>query len=70
MKVDEMDKIADFIDRVIKICIAVQEKSGKKIQDFITSIEQNDEIQSIKKEVEEFSTKFFIPGVDVSQFKH
>jgi glycine hydroxymethyltransferase len=69
MKEPEMEKIADFIDRVIKICIDVQAVSGKNIKDFTAAIEHNDDIKAIKKEVEEFSKQFFIPGVDTSHFK-
>jgi glycine hydroxymethyltransferase len=69
MKEDDMNKIADFIDRVIKLCITVQEKSGKAIKDFITAIELNEELKAIKKEVEEFSIKFSLPGIDINQFK-
>jgi glycine hydroxymethyltransferase len=70
MKEPEMDKIAEFIDRVIKICLDVQAKSGKLLKDFVAAIEHNEDLLAIKKEVEEFSTTFPLPGVDITKFKN
>jgi glycine hydroxymethyltransferase len=69
MKESEMEKIAEFIDRAIKVCIRVQEKSGKQIKDFLPALEKDDEITEMKKEVEAFATAFFVPGIDVEKFK-
>lgn len=47
-----MIKIADFIDRVIKICVSVQAKSGKNIKDFMSLLEQEEGIKTLAKEVD------------------
>ena len=65
MKENEMEKIAEFIDRVIKVCVKAQEKSGKNINDFLKVIEAEEDIKTIANEVENFSTKFYIPGFNL-----
>lgn len=62
MKEAEMDKIAEFIERVLKICVKIQETSGKKLVDFIAAVEKCEEIKDLTKEVHEFSSKFYLPG--------
>lgn len=62
MKEEEMDIIAGFIDRVLKICVKVQETSGKLLKDFIANVEKCEEIEGLSNDVQEFSTKFYIPG--------
>ena len=69
MKEEEMEKIAGFLDRIIKLSLKVQEKSGKKLSEFTTALENDDEIKQIANEVEEFATKYYMPGFDVSKFK-
>jgi glycine hydroxymethyltransferase len=68
MKEEEMDLIAEFIDRSIKLCIDIQSKSGKKIDEFVNALKSNEEIIKLGGEVEEFSKKFFIPAIDISKF--
>lgn len=69
MKEEEMDIIANFLDTIIKICQRVQEKSGKNIHDFMALLEKDEEIKTIAWEVENFSIKYFIPGIDTNKFK-
>jgi glycine hydroxymethyltransferase len=52
MKEPEMEKIAEFIDRVLKISVKIQEQSGKLLKDFILNAEKNEEIIALGKEVE------------------
>jgi len=59
----DFDKVAEFLDRVVKICVAVQEKAGKKLTDFAAALEVNEELKVVKKEVEEFSQSFAFPGL-------
>jgi glycine hydroxymethyltransferase len=69
MKEPEMEKIADFIDRVIKICIRVQEKSGKNLKDFLPALEKDEELIEVRNEVEKFATQFIVPGIDTEKFR-
>jgi len=59
----DFEKVADILDKVVKICTAVQEKSGKKLVDFLAALESNEELKVVKKEVEEFSNAFAFPGL-------
>ena len=65
MKEPEMEIIADFISRIIKICLKVQESTGKNLNDFLKVIAESEDIKSISKEVEEFSVKFYLPGFEI-----
>jgi glycine hydroxymethyltransferase len=67
MKEEEMRIIGDFLDRVIKVCVKVQEKSGKLLKDFLVELEKNEELQNIKNDVIEFSTKYYLPGIDTTK---
>lgn len=52
MKEPEMEKIGEFIDKVLKISIKIQEQSGKLLKEFILNAEKNEELISLGKEVE------------------
>ena len=47
----DMEKIGEFIHRVIELCVAVQKRSGKNLKDFLPALEKEPEIETIKKEV-------------------
>jgi len=70
MKEPEMEKIADFIHRVIQVCVTVQEKSGKNLKDFLPVLEKDEELKNIRREVEEFATQYLVPGIDIEKFKN
>jgi len=59
----DFEKVAEFLHRVVTIASAVQEKTGKKLVDFVAALETNEELKVVKKEVEEFSQKFAFPGL-------
>jgi len=56
-------RVASFLDRIVKLSVRIQEKAGKKLQDFAKAVEIDPEVIEIRKEVEEFSNKFPIPGI-------
>eukprot|EP01112_Ceratiomyxa_fruticulosa_P010938 TRINITY_DN2920_c0_g1_i1.p1 TRINITY_DN2920_c0_g1~~TRINITY_DN2920_c0_g1_i1.p1 ORF type:complete len:449 (-),score=109.19 TRINITY_DN2920_c0_g1_i1:91-1437(-) len=56
-------RVAEFLDRVVKVSIRIQDKVGKKLIDFVKALESDAEIIEIKKEVEEISKKFTITGI-------
>ncbi|KAF2073112.1 hypothetical protein CYY_005581 [Polysphondylium violaceum] len=59
----DFEKVADFLDRIVKVCIAIQAKVGKKMVDFQVELAKSEELQTIKKEVEHFSKQFPLPGI-------
>jgi len=62
-KEEDFRKVADFIDEAIKLCIKVQKVAGKKLQDFVPALENEEEVLSLKKRVQDFARKFPIPGI-------
>ena len=53
MKEEEMDKIAEFIERVLKICVKIQETSGKMLKDFVAGVEKCEEIKEFVENLED-----------------
>merc|ERR1719420_1218869 len=54
-------KIADFIDRAIKICLEIQAAKGKKLKDFENGLAENEKILKMKSEVEAWASNFGYP---------
>merc|ERR1711879_1106270 len=48
---EDFEKIADFLDRVIKISLQIQAEKGKKLKDFELGIGGNKDIAQLKKDV-------------------
>ncbi len=55
--------IGGFLDRCCQIALKIQSEKGKKLKDFEAAIPQNAEVQTLKKEVEEWASKFGYPGL-------
>lgn len=62
----DMDKVADFIDRALKLSKEVSVKSGPKLVDYKKVIESDPEIKQkvecLKEEVGAFACNFPLPG--------
>merc|ERR1712211_214581 len=56
-------KIAEFLDRVIQIALKIQAEKGKKLKDFEKGLVDNKDLDSLRKEVEEWAIKFGFPGI-------
>lgn len=67
MKEKDVEKIAEFLDRVLKIAVEVNE-TGPKLEQFIEAFKTNEKIPALRKDVIEFSTKFSMPGIDSTKF--
>lgn len=59
---EEFKKVAEFLDRGVKIGLEAQKKSGKLMADFVRVLKENPDIKKLKEEVEAFSKKFPLPG--------
>lgn len=67
MKEEDIEKVAEFIDVALKLGKAISEISGPKLVDFKKAINDGECAESVaelKKEVENFSEKFPMPGFD------
>jgi len=65
LKEADFEQIGTFLDMGVKFCIEVQAKSGKKLVDFLKALkepEQVEKLNSMKKDVEAWAGKFFMPG--------
>ena len=62
----DIDKVVDFIDKAIKLGIEAGKISGPKLVDYSKVLDTNEEIvkkiESIKNNVESFSSSFPLPG--------
>lgn len=70
LKEADFDRVADLIDRAIKIGVATQEKTGKKLVDFQAALVGNADIDALRKEVEEFASGYSFPGFNVEEMKY
>ena len=50
--------VVNFIDKAIKLAIKIQEKVGKKLVDFKKELINNNEIEELRKEIEQFANSF------------
>eukprot|EP00927_Polykrikos_kofoidii_P006679 TRINITY_DN126_c0_g1_i3.p1 TRINITY_DN126_c0_g1~~TRINITY_DN126_c0_g1_i3.p1 ORF type:complete len:834 (+),score=151.68 TRINITY_DN126_c0_g1_i3:63-2504(+) len=57
------EKIAEFLDRVCKISLTIQQEKGKKLKDFEVGLLESKEIISLRSEVEAFAVVFGYPGL-------
>jgi glycine hydroxymethyltransferase len=59
----DFEKVAEFLDRVVKIALKIQEEKGKKLKDFELGVQGNKEIEALRKDVEAFASAFGYPGI-------
>ncbi len=70
MKEADFRNVADFLYRGVQIGLNIQSQSGKKLVDFKKALTGNAEIESLRKEVEQFASTFDIPGFTVEDMKY
>jgi glycine hydroxymethyltransferase len=58
----DFEVVAGFLLRAVEISKRVQEKSGKKLVDFVAALHEDEELKQVKEEVSGFARKFSIPG--------
>jgi len=65
LKEADFEQVGAFLDQGVQFCLEVQSKSGKKLVDFLKALkepENTEKLASMKKEVEAWAGKFFMPG--------
>merc|ERR1711971_946713 len=60
---EHFKKIAEFLDRVVKIALKIQAEKGKKLKDFELGTPDCKDIEELRKEVEAFAVGFGFPGI-------
>ena len=66
----DFEQIAVFLHEALEIAVKLQDKSGPKLKDFLPLLENNSEIEDLKKRVHEFASKFPMPGFDPKSMKY
>jgi glycine hydroxymethyltransferase len=60
---EDFQRIADYLDRCLRIAVDVQGKKGRKLKDFQEGLKDNTDVLALKKEVEEWTMAFGYPGI-------
>eukprot|EP00439_Symbiodinium_sp_Y106_P078543 s1030_g17.t1 len=60
---EDFKTIGTFLDRCCQLALKIQAEKGKKLKDFEAAIPSNPEVAALKKEVEEWASKFGYPGL-------
>ena len=65
---EDAKEVGRLLDEGIRIGIELQSRAGsKKLSDFLSQIEQSQEVKDLAAEVESFASQFPIPGFTVDQ---
>jgi glycine hydroxymethyltransferase len=67
---EDFKVIAGFLHRVVQISLEIQEKHGSKLEGFLAGIKENGKVQELRRDVEEFSVRFVMPGFNVETMKY
>lgn len=62
-KEDDIRKAVEFLHRGVQIALETQNKVGKKLADFVASLETSEEMKTLKRDVEEYAKEFPLPGL-------
>lgn len=59
----DMEVVGAFLVRAILLAKKIQEKTGKKLVDFVAALDEDEEVKAMAEEVTAFARDFSIPGV-------
>jgi glycine hydroxymethyltransferase len=62
-KEQEFEKVAEFLHRAVQVGVRIQAKAGKLLKDFIRECQSDEEVKTLRAEIEAFATKFEMPGL-------
>ena len=63
-KEQDVEKVAEFLHRACVLALSIQATSGKMLKDFVANMENNEEVKTLKQEIEAFAKGFPMPGFD------
>lgn len=71
LKEADMEVVAVFLDRAIRLAVEIQDTLKEKtLKEFTEAIGKNEKVAALQAEVEAFATKFPVPGIDPSTLKY
>ena len=59
----DMETVADYLVQSVAMAKRIQEKSGKKLVDFVAALDGDEELQQTAAKVNAWAKQFSIPGV-------
>ena len=62
MNEDDMRRIIDWCLKAIEVAKRIQEKAGKKLEDFNKALEADEEVPKFAAEVRAWASQFPMPG--------
>lgn len=65
----DFEEIAEFLHRAVTVTLNIQKQHGKLLKDFNKGLVNNKEIETLKADVEKFSSSFDMPGFLMSEMK-
>jgi glycine hydroxymethyltransferase len=60
---EDFKTVGGFLDRCVQISLKIQEAKGKKLKDFEAGLSENEDVKTLKGEVEAWASKFGYPGI-------
>ena len=66
----DFEKVAEFLDRTVKIALDIQSKHGKLLKDFEPAMAGNADIAALKEEVTKFARSYPMPGFSVEEMTY
>ncbi|CAE6418716.1 unnamed protein product [Rhizoctonia solani] len=73
MKEEDIKQVAEFLHRAVQLSLALQKQAGSKLlKDFERAATEGQgkvDVEALRKDVQEFSRRWPLPGVDVSNLK-
>ena len=66
----DFEQVATFLHEALLIAVKLQEQSGPKLKDLVLLLENNADIEALRKKVHEFATQFPMPGFDPKTMKY
>mmetsp|Transcript_17373 Transcript_17373/g.48985 ORF Transcript_17373/g.48985 Transcript_17373/m.48985 type:complete len:476 (+) Transcript_17373:117-1544(+) len=66
----DFEQIAVFLHKALEISLKIQEATGPKLKDFIPALVDNEDIKTLRAEVNAFATTFPMPGFDPKEMKY
>lgn len=62
MNVGDMQQIAHFLDKALKISISIQKSGAKLLKDFTLAAEVDERVRELRGDVERLAVQFPMPG--------
>jgi glycine hydroxymethyltransferase len=69
-KENDFIRVADFLDRAVKLCVEIQANSGKKLVDFVAAASVHEGVKQLRADVNALATSFEMPGFNVETMRN